>query len=190
MFFVCNSQSVSQAECCRFDAGLPLCIAFLETMRSPAGFLLNARVEVDEDVLLLYRRDAHSRDFSDFGGCGQWQWRSGAALAFSNICDKIDVDLRKGLDEAGLFESYLRSQAIPQDLPVACERPAETCTTYVLSGSSPHFLRKERGDGIFIPYLGATRAHITDNFALPQVTNCTVAWEAFVTIEDHEYRRK
>ena len=32
------------------------------------------------------------------------------ALAFSSICGKINVDLRKGLDQAGLFESYLRSQ--------------------------------------------------------------------------------
>jgi hypothetical protein len=51
----------------------------------------------------LYRGDAHSRDFSDFRGSGQWQRRSDVALAFSNICDKIDVDSRKGLDEAGLF---------------------------------------------------------------------------------------
>ena len=36
--------------------------------------------------------------------------RSGVALAFSSICGKINVDSRKGLDEAGLFESYLRSQ--------------------------------------------------------------------------------
>lgn len=63
-----------------------------------------------KNVLLLYRRDAHSRDFSDFRGCGQWEMRSDVALAFSNICDKIDEDLRKGLDEAELFESYLRSQ--------------------------------------------------------------------------------
>jgi hypothetical protein len=70
-----------------------------------------SRLLTSENVLLLYRRDAHSRDFSDFGGCNQWQRRSDVALAFSNICDKIDVDLRKGLDEAGLFESYLRSQS-------------------------------------------------------------------------------
>jgi hypothetical protein len=61
-----------------------------------------------KNVLLLYRRDANSPDFSDFRGCGQWQRRSDVALAFSSICDKIDVDLRKGLDAAGLFESYLR----------------------------------------------------------------------------------
>jgi hypothetical protein len=67
---------------------------------------------VPKNVLLLYRRDANSRDFSDFRGCGQWQRRSDVALAFSNICDKIDVDLRTWLDEAGLFESYLRSQLI------------------------------------------------------------------------------
>jgi len=61
-------------------------------------------------VLLLYRRFANSRDLSDFRGCGQLQRRSDEALAFSNICDKIDVDLRKGLEEAGLFESNLRSK--------------------------------------------------------------------------------
>jgi hypothetical protein len=60
-----------------------------------------------KNVLLLCRRDAHSRDFSDFRGCGQWQRRSDVVLAFSNICDKMSVDLHKGLDEAGLFESYL-----------------------------------------------------------------------------------
>jgi hypothetical protein len=58
----------------------------------------------------LYRRDANSRDLTDFRGCGRYQRRSDVALAFSNICGKIDVDSRKRLDEAGLFESYLRSQ--------------------------------------------------------------------------------
>jgi hypothetical protein len=41
-------------------------------------------------------------------------------LAFSNICDKIDVNLRKGLDEAGLFESYLRSQLLNNLAPPLC----------------------------------------------------------------------
>jgi len=62
-----------------------------------------------KNLLLLYRLDANSRGFSDFRGCGQWQKRIEVALAFSIICDKIDVDLRKGLDEVGRFESYLRS---------------------------------------------------------------------------------
>ena len=44
------------------------------------------------------------------GGCGEWQRRSGVALAFSSICGKTNVDLRKGLDKAGLFESYLKSK--------------------------------------------------------------------------------
>jgi hypothetical protein len=36
MFFVCNLRPSSQAECRRFDPGLPLGIVFLETMRSRA----------------------------------------------------------------------------------------------------------------------------------------------------------
>jgi len=69
-------------------------------------------VEAFENVLLLYRQAADSCDSRDFRGCNRRRGRTKAALVFPGICGKMLVDSRKGLDEAGLFESYLRSQII------------------------------------------------------------------------------
>jgi hypothetical protein len=67
-----------------------------------------------ENVLLLYRLTAYSRDSRDFCGCNRRAERTAAALAFSSIRGNIMADSRDGLDSRVVFESYLRSQANPK----------------------------------------------------------------------------
>lgn len=64
-----------------------------------------------ENVLLLYRRTANSRDSRDFCGCNRRPEWTEAALALTSISDKIMVDSRSGLNSRGVLESYLRSKA-------------------------------------------------------------------------------
>ena len=96
-------------------------VSYLNRISSRETFLVSGKgrsARKNCNVLLLYRVTAYSRDSRDFCGCNRRAERTAAALAFPSICGKMIVDLRKGLDAAGLFESYLRAKQ-SQNLPVA-----------------------------------------------------------------------